>query len=166
MVVLSDFPYTSALFGLVMFHDPWKDHRVPSWERVHIPTKPGFSRIFILHKMPSGDMDSFPAYLWRTVRSHNSKFVDDSWKVRQKMRMPILYPWRIHGIGIFTCLYMKTIKINHSCIAKYTSPMDPSWVSHIQSMYLPKFQRWKWSASTGSSLNSLYAKTKDDPPGN
>ena len=113
MVVLSDFPYTSALFGLVMFHDPWKDHHVPSWEWVHIPTKPGFSRIFILQKMPSGDMDSFPGYLWRTVRSHNSKCVDDFWKVRQNNEdsytVPMTDPWDWH-----IYLYMKTIKINHS----------------------------------------------------
>ena len=35
---------------------------------------------------------------------------------------------RIHGTGIYT--YMKTIKINHSWIGKYTvRPMGPSWVT-------------------------------------
>ena len=78
---------------------------------------------------------------------------------------------RIHGTVIFT--YMKTIKIIHSNVGKYHSPMDPTGRQHfLQKTWLPK-ESWgvvgldgnsleKWSTLRTSGITGGHSDGRDD----
>ena len=107
-------------------------------------------------------MDLFPGSLWRTVRSHNSKCVDDFWIFLESEAKKWGCPYSIHD-GSMGLVYLP-IHENHKNqpFMEVNIPVPwILWVRILRSMYLPKLSRWKWSASAGSSLKSLYAKTID-----
>ena len=66
-----------------------------------------------------------------------------TYKVVQDFSHQQYYPWRIHGMGMFTKPFHPKLHVaffhrNH--VGKYSSPMDPSWV------YIKKgnFRKCRW----------------------